>query len=80
MWILLFSEVTLFENNVLTILSPIVALKEKLGYNVDTGETAVHGCHCPGDMIVRICKVLALPRSWLCVLQCSWCTSLCLSH
>ena len=28
------------------------------------GETAVHGCHCPGDMVVRMRKVLAIPRSW----------------
>ena len=26
-------------------------------------ETAVHGCHCPGDMAVRMRKVLAIPRS-----------------
>ena len=25
-------------------------------------ETAVHGCHCPGDMAVRMRKVLSLPR------------------
>ena len=25
-------------------------------------ETAVHGCHCPGDMAVRMRKVLAIPR------------------
>ena len=25
------------------------------------GETAVHGCHRPGDMVVRMCKVLAIP-------------------
>ena len=25
-------------------------------------ETAVHGCHCPGDMAVRMGKVLARPR------------------
>ena len=24
-------------------------------------ETAVHGCHCPGDMAVRMRKVLARP-------------------
>ena len=42
MWILLLSEVILFEYNISTILSPIVALKGNLGYNVDTGETAVH--------------------------------------
>ena len=27
-------------------------------------ETAVHGCHCPCDMVVRMCTVLAIPRSW----------------
>ena len=27
-------------------------------------ETAVHGCHCPGDMAVRMRKVLARPRGW----------------
>ena len=26
-------------------------------------ETAVHGCHCPDDMAVRMRKVLAIPRS-----------------
>ena len=25
-------------------------------------ETAVHGCHCPGDMAVGMRKVLAIPR------------------
>ena len=25
------------------------------------GETAVHGCHCPGDMAVRMREVLARP-------------------
>ena len=32
------------------------------------GETTVHGCHCPkhcpGDMVVRMRKVLAIPWSW----------------
>ena len=32
-------------------------------------ETAVHGSYCRGDMAVRVCKVLAIPRSWWCVLQ-----------
>ena len=32
-------------------------------------ETAVHGCHCLGDMAVRMRKVLAIPRSWQHVLQ-----------
>ena len=27
-------------------------------------ETAVHGCHCPGDMAVRMRKVMAIPRGW----------------
>ena len=27
------------------------------------GETGVHGCHCRGDMLVRMRKVLAIPRS-----------------
>ena len=27
-------------------------------------ETAVHGCGCPGDMAVRMRKVLAIPRSF----------------
>ena len=31
-------------------------------------ETAVHGCHCPGDMAVRIRKVLARP--WVGVRVC----------
>ena len=28
------------------------------------GETTVHGCHCLGDMVVRMRKVLAIPWSW----------------
>ena len=31
-------------------------------------ETAVHGCHCPGDMAVRMRKVLARP--WVGVRVC----------
>ena len=27
------------------------------------GETAVHGCHCPGDMAMRVRGVL--PRPWV---------------
>ena len=27
------------------------------------GEITVHGCHCRGDMVVRMCKVLAVPWS-----------------
>ena len=26
-------------------------------------ETSVYGCHCRGDMVVRMRKVLAIPRS-----------------
>ena len=26
--------------------------------------TAVHGCHCLGDMILCMRKVLAIPQSW----------------
>ena len=33
-----------------------------------TVETAVHGCHCPGDMAVRMRKVLARP--WVGVRVC----------
>ena len=31
------------------------------------GETAAHGCHCPGDMAVRMREVLARPwvRPWV---------------
>ena len=25
-------------------------------------ETAVHGCHCSGDMVMRMRKILAIPR------------------
>ena len=31
------------------------------------GETAVHGCHCPGDMAVRMGQVLARPWVGACV-------------
>ena len=37
------------------------------------GETAVCGCHCPRDMIVRMREVLALPWVSACVpLALSW--------
>ena len=39
-----------------TYLSIILALKH-------TRVTPQYG-HCPGDMVVRMCKVLATPRSW----------------
>ena len=31
------------------------------------GETAVHGCHCPSDMVVRMCEGLARPWVDVCV-------------
>ena len=31
------------------------------------GETAAHGCHCPRDMAVRICEVMARPWVGVCV-------------
>ena len=41
------------------------------GYNMpmspNKDETAVHGCHYPGDMAVRMCKVLAIARFGVCV-------------
>ena len=36
----------------------------------NNGDTAVHGCHCPGDMAVRMREVLAIQRSRQCVLTC----------
>ena len=38
-------------------------------------ETAVHGCHCPGDMTVRMRKVLAIPRSFIELPFCFVCNS-----
>ena len=32
--------------------------------STNKGKTAVHGCHCLGDMVVHMCKVLAIQRSW----------------
>ena len=31
------------------------------------GETAVHGCHCPRDMAVRVREVMARPWVGVCV-------------
>ena len=31
------------------------------------GKTAVHGCHCPGDIAVRMCEVLSRPWVGVCV-------------
>ena len=32
-------------------------------YDTQQGETAVDGCHCPDDMVVRMRRVLFIPRS-----------------
>ena len=37
------------------------------------GETAVHGYHCPGDMVVRMRTVLAIPRGWYVCLSADKC-------
>ena len=37
------------------------------GMRPDKGETAVPGCHCPGDMAVRMREVLARPWVGVCV-------------
>ena len=31
------------------------------------GETAVHGCHCPRDMAVRMREIMARPWAGVCV-------------
>ena len=37
------------------------------------GETAVHGCQCTGDMVVRMRKVVAVLRSWeVCSIAFNW--------
>ena len=36
-------------------------MTRRLLISPNKGETAVHGCHCPGDMVVRMHKVLAIP-------------------
>ena len=33
-----------------------------MGPNKDEG--AIHGCHCSGDMAVRMRKIPARPRGW----------------
>ena len=35
--------------------------------SLNKGETAVHDCHCPGDMTVRMREVLARPWVGVCV-------------
>ena len=32
-------------------------------YETQQGETAVDGCHCPYDMVLRMRRVLFIPRS-----------------
>ena len=42
-------------------------------------ETAVHGCHCPGDMAVRMGKVLARPLGGVeCIIRGVTCFYFCL--
>ena len=38
--------------------------------NPNKDETAVHGCHCPRDMAVRMREVLAIPLILCARLQC----------
>ena len=33
--------------------------------SLNKSETAVHGCHCPGDMAVPMREVLARPWVWV---------------
>ena len=35
--------------------------------SVKKGDTAVHGCHCPGDMALCMREVLARPWVGVCV-------------
>ena len=39
-------------------------LRMRTTMSPNKGETAVHGCHCRGDMVVPMRKVLAIPWSW----------------
>ncbi|CAH3023967.1 unnamed protein product [Porites evermanni] len=39
-------------------------LRMRTTMSPNKGETAVHGCHCRGDMVVLMRKVLAITRSW----------------
>ena len=39
-------------------------LRMRTAMSPNKGETAVHGRHCRGDMVVRMRKLLAIPRSW----------------
>ena len=41
--------------------SPISARRLCHADEVNKAETAVHGCHCLGDMAMRMCKELARP-------------------
>ena len=49
------------------LLKTALAVQRSDGYAMlmspNKGETAVHGCHCRGDMAVRMRKALAVPRS-----------------
>ena len=48
---------------VLALLSPYPSGYAKL-MSPNKGNLAVHGCHCSGDMVVGMHKVLAIPRRW----------------
>ena len=43
---------------------PIAAKKALMLMIPNEDETAVHGCHGRGDMVVRVCEVLAISQSW----------------
>ena len=36
-------------------------MTRRLLTSLNKDEAAVHGCHCPGDLVVRMRKVLAMP-------------------
>ena len=35
--------------------------------SLNKGDTAFHGCDCPGDIVVRMREVLAMPWVGVCV-------------
>ena len=43
------------------------ALPYLMGPMANKGETAVHGCHCLGDMVLRMREVLVRPLVGVCV-------------
>ena len=50
--------------NIRKTIMPFVACGYAMLMSPNKDETAVHGCHCQGDMAVRMRKVLARPRGW----------------